>query len=126
MFPKISLYNFSTLLKKVFLKFTLVMASFSVSNNNMKLILSLQRQGIIHSSSVVQGMSLVDRANYVASSETNPYTDSPHYIGHGQTISAPHMHGYALEYLEPNIMVLLPTNILLYQWIIFILILTIM
>lgn len=102
--PKIIFSTLSPLLKQ-FLKLTLVMAWFSTSNTNMKLISNLQKQGIIHSPSVIQGMSMVDRKNYVSASETSPYNDTPHYIGYGQTISAPHMHGYALEYLESNIMV---------------------
>lgn len=31
------------------------------------------------------------------------YNDSPSSIGYGATISAPHMHAYALEYLEKEI-----------------------
>lgn len=31
---------------------------------------------------------------------SNPYMDSPQPIGYGVTISAPHMHAYALELLE--------------------------
>lgn len=38
----------------------------------------------------------VDRAHYAPS---RPYSDSPQPIGHGATISAPHMHGHACEYL---------------------------
>jgi len=38
----------------------------------------------------------VDRAHYAPSS---PYSDSPQPIGYGATISAPHMHGHACEYL---------------------------
>jgi protein-L-isoaspartate(D-aspartate) O-methyltransferase len=38
----------------------------------------------------------VDRAHYAPSS---PYSDSPQSIGYGATISAPHMHGHACEYL---------------------------
>ena len=40
--------------------------------------------------------SQVDRAHYAPS---RPYSDSPQPIGHGATISAPHMHGHACEYL---------------------------
>ncbi|KAJ5233463.1 uncharacterized protein N7469_005229 [Penicillium citrinum] len=39
---------------------------------------------------------VVDRAHYAPS---RPYSDSPQSIGHGATISAPHMHGHACEYL---------------------------
>lgn len=38
----------------------------------------------------------VDRDHYAPS---NPYSDSPQPIGYGATISAPHMHGHACEYL---------------------------
>lgn len=31
------------------------------------------------------------------------YCDRPESIGYGATISAPHMHAYALEYLEDRI-----------------------
>lgn len=41
-------------------------------------------------------MTQVDRAHYATS---RPYSDSPQPIGHGATISAPHMHGHACEYL---------------------------
>lgn len=40
----------------------------------------------------------MDRANYATRS---PYEDSPQSIGHGATISAPHMHATAAESLLP-------------------------
>ena len=40
----------------------------------------------------------VDRAHY---SPSSPYEDSPQAIGHGATISAPHMHAHACEALLP-------------------------
>lgn len=39
-------------------------------------------------------MLKVDRTHYCSE---NPYTDAPHEIGYGATISAPHMHANALE-----------------------------
>lgn len=36
-------------------------------------------------------------------SDSNPYEDAPQYIGHNATISAPHMHAYALEVLEDKL-----------------------
>ena len=39
-----------------------------------------------------------DRADFTSG---YPYYDSPQGIGYNATISAPHMHAYALEYLEP-------------------------
>lgn len=43
-------------------------------------------------------MIQVDRGHYAPSS---PYADSPQSIGYSATISAPHMHGHACEYLLP-------------------------
>lgn len=40
-------------------------------------------------------MLSVDRSHYCPSS--TPYADTPHQIGYGATISAPHMHAFALE-----------------------------
>ncbi|KAF8698928.1 hypothetical protein AX14_001051 [Amanita brunnescens Koide BX004] len=45
-------------------------------------------------------MLLVNRANYVRDWAC-AYEDAPQRIGHGATISAPHMHAYALENLFP-------------------------
>ncbi|KAI0941920.1 hypothetical protein AcW1_009725 [Taiwanofungus camphoratus] len=50
----------------------------------------------------MQAMSKVDRANYVRY-KGDAYEDSPQTIGHGATISAPHMHAHALENLLPFI-----------------------
>ncbi|XP_043521383.1 protein-L-isoaspartate(D-aspartate) O-methyltransferase-like isoform X3 [Frieseomelitta varia] len=46
-------------------------------------------------------MSSVDRGNYTRSGYA--YIDSPQDIGYGATISAPHMHAYALEILEDKL-----------------------
>lgn len=46
----------------------------------------------------------MDRANYVSPIWTqSAYDDAPLSIGHGQTISAPHMHSTAMEELLPAI-----------------------
>lgn len=47
---------------------------------------------------VISVMKQVDRQNYV---DFSPYYDSPQGIQCGQTISAPHMHGFALEEMVP-------------------------
>ncbi|KAJ1964859.1 hypothetical protein GGI12_001158 [Dipsacomyces acuminosporus] len=65
---------------------------------NSELVDNLVEAGIIKTDSVISAMRSVDRAHFA---ESNPYEDSPQYIGYGVTISAPHMHGYALEYLHP-------------------------
>ena len=65
----------------------------------MKTLLEqLKLENIIRSQKVFNSMLQVDRADF---SSWNPYEDSPQSIGYGATISAPHMHAYALEYLEP-------------------------
>ena len=64
-----------------------------------KLVESLKYEGIIKSSKVFNAMLKVDRQDFTSS--YFPYYDSPQGIGYNATISAPHMHAYALEYLEP-------------------------
>ena len=66
--------------------------------SNLDLVQYLKRAGIVKSDGVFDAMSKVDRAKYVRTSDA--YMDAPQSIGHGATISAPHMHAYALEYLE--------------------------
>lgn len=73
------------------------------SNHQLQsaLVNKLKREGVIQHDEVFQVMQQIDRANYVAdrSAYSYPYDDSPQSITCGQTISAPHMHGYALEYI---------------------------
>uniref|UniRef100_A0A8C7GNJ4 Protein-L-isoaspartate(D-aspartate) O-methyltransferase n=1 Tax=Oncorhynchus kisutch TaxID=8019 RepID=A0A8C7GNJ4_ONCKI len=52
--------------------------------------------GIIKSDKVYEVMLATDRGHF---SRCNPYMDSPQAIGYQATISAPHMHAYALELL---------------------------
>jgi len=67
-------------------------------------LLLRQKGGIIKSSEVKQALLSVDRANYIAPLWTeSAYDDAPLSIGHGQTISAPHMHSAAMEELLPAI-----------------------
>lgn len=55
---------------------------------------------MITSLSVKLTMLLVDRKYFCP---TNPYDNRPQLIANGVTISAPHMHAYALEYLKDNL-----------------------
>ncbi|KAI8577534.1 hypothetical protein K450DRAFT_251313 [Umbelopsis ramanniana AG] len=68
------------------------------AGSNSGLIDNLRRAGIFHSERIAQAMKAIDRKDYTS---RYPYEDSPQTIGYGATISAPHMHGYALQYLEP-------------------------
>ena len=62
------------------------------------LLNSLKYENIIKTDKVYNSMLQVDRADFTSHS---PYYDSPQGIGYNATISAPHMHAYALEYLAP-------------------------
>ena len=65
----------------------------------MKYLLSvLQQKNILHSPHVYRTMLQVDRKDFT---KKNPYEDHSQYISHNSVISAPHIHCYALEYLEP-------------------------
>ena len=59
----------------------------------------LKLENIIKTDKVYNSMLQVDRADSTKSH--HPYYDSPQGIGYNATISAPHMHAYALEYLAP-------------------------
>ncbi|KAJ5780880.1 Protein-L-isoaspartate(D-aspartate) O-methyltransferase [Penicillium paradoxum] len=74
----------------------LSMAWHCSGSTNTELIENLFKAGLIQNERVKEAMIGVDRAHYAPS---RPYSDAPQPIGHGATISAPHMHGHACEYL---------------------------
>ncbi|XP_030376093.1 protein-L-isoaspartate(D-aspartate) O-methyltransferase [Scaptodrosophila lebanonensis] len=76
------------------------MAWRSVGANNEDLIRQLREYGVIASDAVERAMIATDRKHY---SPRNPYMDAPQPIGGGVTISAPHMHAFALEYLRDHL-----------------------
>ena len=67
---------------------------------NAELVSNLAASGLITSERVKRAMSAVDRAHYTPH-PSYAYEDSPQSIGHGATISAPHMHASAAESLLP-------------------------
>ncbi|KAH0837847.1 protein-L-isoaspartate O-methyltransferase [Lanmaoa asiatica] len=67
---------------------------------NTELISNLTKNKILTTDQVADAMSRVDRANFVLK-RSQAYEDMPQSIGHGATISAPHMHAHALEHLRP-------------------------
>ncbi|VEU35543.1 unnamed protein product [Pseudo-nitzschia multistriata] len=81
----------------------------SRGSSHRDLVDQLVKRGIIETDSVRWAMAAVDRGNYARGSGSgsepsgapDPYADRPLPIGLGQTISAPHMHAYALEELVP-------------------------
>ncbi|KAH8359916.1 hypothetical protein KR093_009511 [Drosophila rubida] len=76
------------------------MAWRSVGANNSDLIRQLRDYGVIASEAVANAMIATDRKHYCS---RNPYMDAPQPIGGGVTISAPHMHAFALEYLRDQL-----------------------
>ncbi|KAJ5555477.1 Protein-L-isoaspartate(D-aspartate) O-methyltransferase [Penicillium sp. DV-2018c] len=75
---------------------TFTMAWYCSGSTNTELIENLFKAGLIQNERVKEAMIGVDRAHYAPS---RPYSDSPQPIGYGATISAPHMHSHACEYL---------------------------
>lgn len=67
---------------------------------NAELVANMHSSRLISSDLVKDAMSKVDRANYVRD-KRDAYEDAPQSIGHGATISAPHMHAHAAEHLLP-------------------------
>ncbi|XP_043188317.1 protein-L-isoaspartate(D-aspartate) O-methyltransferase-like isoform X1 [Amphibalanus amphitrite] len=76
------------------------MAWRSHGTDNADMVRLLRGNGVIETDRVERIMRQVDRGNYCAH---NPYSDRPQSIGYGVTISAPHMHAYALENLSSRL-----------------------
>ncbi|KNG88009.1 protein-L-isoaspartate O-methyltransferase [Aspergillus nomiae NRRL 13137] len=72
------------------------MAWYCSGSTNAELVDNLFKAGLVKNERVKNAMLGVDRAHYAPS---RPYSDSPQPIGYGATISAPHMHVHACEYL---------------------------
>jgi len=68
--------------------------------SNTELIANLLKHKLISLDLDGDAMKKVDRANYVLAGPRGAYEDSPQYIGHDATISAPHMHAMAAEHLS--------------------------
>ncbi|XP_069464218.1 protein-L-isoaspartate(D-aspartate) O-methyltransferase isoform X1 [Ambystoma mexicanum] len=78
----------------------LAMAWKSGGSCHAELVNNLRKNGIIKSEKVFEVMLSTDRSHYA---KCNPYMDSPQSIGFQATISAPHMHAYALELLHDQL-----------------------
>uniref|UniRef100_A0A6B2G5R5 protein-L-isoaspartate(D-aspartate) O-methyltransferase n=1 Tax=Myxobolus squamalis TaxID=59785 RepID=A0A6B2G5R5_MYXSQ len=68
--------------------------------SNDALIQHLINMGIIKTDIVAKVMKTVDRKFF---SKSRFYDDSPQTIGYGATLSAPHIHAHALEFLRPQL-----------------------
>ncbi|CCW70071.1 unnamed protein product [Phytomonas sp. Hart1] len=73
---------------------------------NDELVSALIKNKLLKSPAVIAAMRHVDRRWFIPKtySTTDAYKDSPLYIGHGATISAPHMHAIALEVMAPYLL----------------------
>ncbi|CAI5965007.1 unnamed protein product [Closterium sp. NIES-64] len=71
-------------------------------DSNGEMVDKLLRSGIVQSERIAEAMKQIDRADYVLTKST-AYDDSPQPIGFNVTISAPHMHGYCLAFLENHL-----------------------
>ncbi|MDY6777500.1 MAG: protein-L-isoaspartate O-methyltransferase, partial [Candidatus Nanohaloarchaea archaeon] len=61
---------------------------------------TLERRGYLETERVEEAMRSVDRSEFVDATEDAAYRDRPLSIGHGQTISAPHMVAIMTEALD--------------------------
>lgn len=77
------------------------MAWRSTSGTNEGLIEQLQEHGIVKTEIIANVMKKTDRKLYCR--VAYPYVDRPHSIGYSATISAPHMHAYALDNLSKHL-----------------------
>lgn len=80
------------------------MAWRSHGSTNAELVNKLQQHGVISSSRVRDAMLAVDRRDFVRDEDAGvAFLDMPQGIGHGATISAPHMHAHVLQLLEDKL-----------------------
>ncbi|KNE68865.1 protein-L-isoaspartate O-methyltransferase [Allomyces macrogynus ATCC 38327] len=70
------------------------------AKSNARLVENLFDANIITNPRVKSAMFAIDRGHYVHPG-SSAYMDAPQTIGYSATISAPHMHAYALNLLEP-------------------------
>lgn len=75
-----------------------VMAYRTFARSQEGLVDSLVEHGVVRSPEVEAVMRSIDRAHFTDQAEL-AYMDAPLGIGYSATISAPHMHAYALELL---------------------------
>ena len=74
-----------------------IMAWRSHGSSNEELVKNLKKHSIATDQRVINALLAVDRGNFC---KNDPYRDAPQSIGYAVTISAPHMHAYALQQLK--------------------------
>ncbi|XP_044003979.1 protein-L-isoaspartate(D-aspartate) O-methyltransferase-like [Aphidius gifuensis] len=70
-------------------------------STNQEMVKKLKDANILSTERAVESMLKIDRGKYCH--EDNPYLDRPRKIGYNVTISAPHMHAYALSMLTDQL-----------------------
>ena len=78
------------------------MAWWCSGSSNDELVENMVKKKVIRSPGVAAVMKSVDRRHYTRGGGVD-YKDSPQPIGHGVTISAPHMHAIALQLVEGHL-----------------------
>ena len=78
------------------------MAWRSHGTSNATLVAHLKRNGLLGSEAVESALLAVDRGRFVPEGGA-AYEDAPQYLGHGATISAPHMHAHCAELLAGHL-----------------------
>ena len=75
---------------------------FNCNKSMLDLVKELKAKGFIKSKRVEEAFLAIDRKDFLTPSTKNlAYIDAAQSIGYNATISAPHMHAYALETLKP-------------------------
>ncbi|XP_034934678.1 protein-L-isoaspartate(D-aspartate) O-methyltransferase-like [Chelonus insularis] len=77
------------------------MAWYCGGATNQEMVGKLKAAGILTTDSAEAAMMAIDRGRYCH--ESDPYLDRPRKIGYNVTISAPHMHAYALSILTDQL-----------------------
>ncbi|XP_003746908.1 protein-L-isoaspartate(D-aspartate) O-methyltransferase [Galendromus occidentalis] len=70
--------------------------------NNDELVNNLSRHNVLKTERIANVMRKIDRGDFAMCTDT-AYDDAPQAIGFAVTISAPHMHAYALEALRDHL-----------------------
>ncbi|KAF1751289.1 hypothetical protein GCK72_017843 [Caenorhabditis remanei] len=76
------------------------MAWRSSGTSNKELVENLRKNHVFASQRAYDAMLAVDRGDFT---RNDPYQDAPQRIGYNATISAPHMHAAALDYLQNHL-----------------------
>ncbi|CAO4380025.1 unnamed protein product [Caenorhabditis nigoni] len=76
------------------------MAWRSSGSSNAELVENLRKNGVFSNQRAYDAMKAVNRGDFAS---RDPYEDAPQRIGYNATISAPHMHAAALEYLQNHL-----------------------